>query len=804
MYNILLDEYLYITKVINLRGSKYMTGENQEVLAKVEEKKEELNEEKGLLKYLNKKLVKRIALIVGVFIFSLMLGAGGVVLVWGSENIPVWNPKGLDPQLTTFIYDKNKSIVAELHARENRVYVTSKQVPQELKDAFIATEDNRFYEHNGVDMRAIARALVVNFKGGRAEEGASTISQQLIKNTFLTPEKTIKRKFQEVYLSIRLEKEFSKEEILEMYVNRIYFGHGAYGVEAAAKTFFGKHVKDLTLSESALLAGIPRRPSTYDPYRHKKEAELRRNTVLDLMLKYRYIDNDTAQRAKKEPIKLSQLKEPTYKYPFFVDHVIEEAKEKNIINEEQIYQGGLRIYTSLDPRAQKITQAAFANPNNFPRGRRDQQVQGSMVIMDYRTGEIKAIVGGRKHEARLGYNRATQLSRQPGSTFKPVVVYAPALEKGYSSRTVLVDSPVTFGKYSPKNADGRYRGSISMEEALKNSINIYAVKMLNKIGIGEGYEFAQKMGFDLVRSDYGYPLALGGLTNGTSPLKMASAFGTFADSGQQVQAHVINKITDSKGTALYEAEPRPKKIMKPANAIVLTQMLKEAVDHGTGTNARMNRPVAGKTGTTQLPFKGASGHKDVWFVGYTPELVAAVWMGYDHTDRRHYLNTYGGDYPAGMFRKVMSKVLAGQKVTKFKSINEKVRVRVCTISGLVASKRCPYRIERFIKGSGPTKYCSGNHKEYWSYKKKPKDEKKVKNNIPYKEDKNKNHGKKNDGIGNGGENNNKGNDGIIIDEGNSSEGDKQNNNDHDEQIDLNNKGLPLVKNKSNGKGNGRK
>lgn len=609
---------------------------------------------------------KKMAIIMPVLILMMVLAIVGLKI---SENIPAFNPAKLEVDKTTYVYDKGGNVIAALHGEQNRVPIPLNEVPISLKNAFIATEDTRFYEHHGVDLKAIIRASVVNVKHGDKTEGGSTITQQLVKNTFLSPERTFKRKLQEAYLAIKMERQYTKEEILEMYLNRIYFGHGAYGIQIAAQKYFGKQAVDLTLAESAMLAGIPRNPSIYSPYLNMASAKKRQAVVLDLMVKANFITVSAAEKAKLEPLKLAGLKTAEdIKYIDFVDYIIEEAESKYGLPAARIYKGGLKIYTSLDAKMQTSAEEVYVNDKFFPTGKPDQMVQSGMVLLDPHSGEIKAMMGGRKQSVQRGLNRAVDPVGQPGSTFKPIVVYGPAVEMKISPNTVLIDEPINIGGYAPKNADGAFRGPITMRQAIAGSVNVFAVKLLNKIGVEQGFNFAKKLGFELDINDKYLSLALGGTYKGVSPIQMATAFGAFDNKGILMESHGINKITDFNDRGLFIAKSNGQQVMSEQTAQVMTELLEGVVKGGTGTNASMNRPVAGKTGTTELDekrFGAIKGNKDTWFVGYTPELVAAVWVGYDKTDREHYLNSYGGNYPAIIWKTIMSKVLEGLPVKNF-------------------------------------------------------------------------------------------------------------------------------------------
>lgn len=618
-----------------------------------------------------------------VFVGTLMIGVfvGKLITSGIMAQVPVWSQVDLETDINTHIYDGTGQQVAVLYGEKNRVPVQLAQISPMLVKAFVDTEDRRFYEHNGVDLRAIARAVTVNVRAGSTVEGGSTITQQLVKNSLLSSEKTLHRKVTEALLALDLERKLSKDEILQLYLNRIYFGHGAYGVESAAQVYFGKSALDLNLAEATMLAGIPKNPRKFSPYYNLNAAKVRQTTVLNKMVAVGDISPAQASAAAAQELQFKDLAARSYQYPYFIDAVLDEVVEQHGFSEEQLYRGGLRIFTSLDPKIQTGAEQVLANPKNFPRSPADQQVQSAVAVIDYRTGGIKALVGGRHYEARRGFNRATQLQRQPGSTFKPIVVYGPALEKKYPPTTVLEDAPVSFGNYTPKNSGGGYQGLIQMKDALRRSVNVYAVKLLDLIGVDAGIQFAGKLGFKLEKEDRGLALALGGLSKGVSPLDMARGFGAFANQGVLVPPSTITQITDHEGKVLYENKFVARRVMGQQTAFLMTNMLKGVVNSGTGTRARLGRrPVAGKTGTTQLPdlgqFSGLSGNKDAWFVGYTPELVAAVWLGYDYTDRNHYLRgIYGGSYPAQIWRQVMQAALEGVPIQQFPKYGGKLHYR---------------------------------------------------------------------------------------------------------------------------------
>jgi len=654
----------------------------------------------------------RVLLLVLFLLVISLVGVGCGYFVGVVSDLPSWDPSQLEGSETTVIYDKYGHPAAKVFAEENRSPVSLRELPPYLPDAFIAVEDERFYEHFGIDLRAIGRAAIANIKGGLGTEGGSTITQQLVKNAFLSPEKTLKRKIQEAILAIELERHYSKEEILEFYLNKIYFGHGAYGVQAAAQLYFGKDAQDLTLAESAMLAGIVRSPNNYNPLSNPELAKKRQELVLDLMAEQGKISPQEAEAAKKEDLKIQEKSSKNfYQYPYFIDYVISETEkilqQQGLSREtaqNMIYRGGLKIHTSLNPRIQKKMEEVFADDSYFPPDQQGKKVQAAMVLIDHHTGEIQALVGGRDYSQLRAFNRATQAKRQPGSAIKPIVVYAPALEKGYTTALVLDDVPVTFGKKTFENYDHRYRGLIPMRVAVQWSINTYAVKLLHLIGVEYAFNFAKKLGItslDPVR-DKNLSLALGGITYGVSPLEMAGAYSAFANKGVYIAPHTVRKIVDRDGITIYEAHPQRRVVMSEQTAYIMTDLLRTVVSKGTGWRAQLNRPVAGKTGTT-------SEDVDAWFVGYTPEFTAAVWMGFDKEARMY--NVYGGTYPAKIWKAVMQEATAGLPVRDFPQPPGIVRATICSKSGLLPNAFCPKKdliTEIFVKGTVPTQTCDAH------------------------------------------------------------------------------------------------
>ncbi|MBM7865425.1 PBP1A family penicillin-binding protein [Heliobacterium gestii] len=618
----------------------------------------------------SRSLGKRLLQVTLGILFLFLVSLYGLVVYYLHDR-PELNASTLGSlAATSFIYDYEGGLITALHGEQNRIPVALHEIPPAMKNAIIAAEDVRFYDHQGVDFRAIGRALVTNFQDGRFSQGASTITQQLVKNTFLTNDKTIKRKVQEAFLSFQIESRFSKEQILEMYLNRIYFGNGAYGVQAAAQTYFGKSVSALNLAEAALLASMPRAPSYYSPIANPEATVDRRNAVLTIMAKNGLVSESEMEEAKKTPLP-QQLHgfTPNRQFAAFIDHVVFELCNRHGYTEDQVFRGGLKIYTSLQPVVQQRVEEVINDESLYPPGPADQPVQSAMVVVNHHNGEIVAIGGGRNYDGRRSFNRATQLRRQPGSVIKPIMVYAPAMENGFIPEDVVYDGPMDFNGYAPGNYDGKFRGAITIREALAYSINIPAVYLLKTVGTDRGVEISKKVGLPLTDKDRYLSLALGGMTQGVAPLHMAGAYAALANGGVYVEPHAVVRVVDALGKEKI-IEPKQDEVLSPVAAYRVTDMLITAVQSGTGYRAQMRRPVAGKTGTTELPplpeFKNVKGNKDAWFVGYTPEVTCAVWMGYDRTDGQHYLKqVYGGSYPAQMFREVLSTSLHDYPVAAF-------------------------------------------------------------------------------------------------------------------------------------------
>lgn len=601
----------------------------------------------------------KLAVITLVVFVVVITGAGLGFLAASFHTLP--SLKGdIRPPAASQILDVNGKLIATTRSVENRIPVTINKVPKDLQNAFVAVEDARFYQHAGVDPRGILRAFWSNLTDRGVSEGGSTITQQLAKNALLSQERTLKRKIQEAFLAFQIERQYTKSEILELYLNQIYFGQGAYGVQAAAQVYFGKNVEDLNLAECAILAGIPKSPNYYSPINNLKASTERQQTVLDQMVKYNYIDQNTANAAKNTKIKLasrsSSPESSSSIAPYFVDYVTQQLIDK--YGADAVYKDGLKIYTTLDIDMQNAAEQAM---RNLPSPRIDsngiKQPQGALVAIDPQTGYIKAMVGGRGNDQ---FNRSVMAERQPGSAFKPFV-YLAAIESGMNAASIVNDSQISFGNWTPSNYDGKFHGNVTLRTALEQSLNIPAVKLANQVGVDKPLYYAQQMGISTLvlqgsTNDKNLATSLGGLTRGVTPLEIASAYGVIANQGVRAEPIAIVKVLDRNGKILEQNSTKEKAVINERSAYVLLDMMRGVITRGTGTAANIGRPAAGKTGTT-------SDYKDAWFVGFTPDLVAAVWIGNDNDG---YLNGItGGSLPADIWNMFMSKAAAKYPVRDF-------------------------------------------------------------------------------------------------------------------------------------------
>ncbi|WP_274648499.1 transglycosylase domain-containing protein [Paenibacillus humicola] len=601
---------------------------------------------------------------------------------------------------TSQMYDIRGNVIDTFHAGENRHSVPLKSISPYLIEATLAIEDRRFYDHLGFDMKGMARAVFVNLEHLRTKQGASTLTQQLARNLYLTHERTWSRKLKEAMYTVQLEMHYTKDEILGMYLNQIYYGHGAYGAEAAAQMYFGKHASELGLAESAMLAGIPKGPKYYSPYMDMKNAKDRQRTILMTMASQGILTKKQAEEAASELLKFVPLgsgKQDSFA-PYFRDYVRSVAVDRLGIDERLISGGGIRIYTTLDPDAQQAAEDAVKA--GMPA---DSGQQAALVSIDPRTGYIKAMVGGRDYASNQ-YNRVLATTRQPGSSFKPVL-YLAALEQGaVTPVTRFKSEPTVFtydeGRktYAPGNYNKKYTNDyIDLRQAIASSDNIYAVNTIMAVGADKVIDMARRLGIDSPMQPVP-SLALGAYP--VSPLEMASAFGTFAAGGVRSEPTAIVRIEDSKGEVLYEAKPKAKQVVDAAHAYVLTGLMESVFETGgTGSrvSAMIHRPVAGKTGTTA---------SDAWLVGYTPELTTAVWVGYDKGRK---LTTAEAHRAAPIFAAFTEKALAAVPPKMFPMPEGVVSVYVDPSSGKLAASSCPSRrLETFVSGTQPTEVC-GEH-----------------------------------------------------------------------------------------------
>ena len=589
-------------------------------------------------------------------------GAGAGFLLSITGTLPDVS-QTLSPAASSQIYDCKGRLITTVHAEQNRLPVKLADTPKDLQNAFIAAEDIRFYKHHGIDPIGIARAVVSNIRHRDATgQGGSTITQQLARNAFLTQEQTLKRKLLEGVLAVEIENKYTKAEILEMYMNQIYFGQGAYGVQTASHVYFGKDVKDLNLAQCAMLAGLPNSPNYYSPFHNLQAAKYRQGVVLDQMAKYGYISQEQANEAKAQDlglVKPGSNQDDNKLASYFVNYVVQQVSDK--YDSSAIYKEGLKIYTTLDLDMQKDAENAVNK--DLPKGTKNAkgitQPQGALLAIETKTGDVKAMVGGRGEDQ---FNRATQMYRQPGSAFKPFT-YVTALEKGMSPNMMLDNSAVSFaGGWSPKNYGHTTGGLVTMTEALVKSMNIPTINLANKVGMSNVIKTAEKCGISSLvdsgkYSDNNLSASIGGLSKGVSLWDMAQAYSVFANNGQLIKPRVILKIEDRNGNILedHTGESDAEQVLD-ANAVArLNVMLQQAVMRGTGRNAYFGRPVAGKTGTT-------NGAHDAWFVGYTPNMVTAVWIGDDTSTNAGYT---GSTIPATIFRDFMSQATASQSASSF-------------------------------------------------------------------------------------------------------------------------------------------
>ncbi|TMQ73939.1 MAG: PBP1A family penicillin-binding protein [Candidatus Eisenbacteria bacterium] len=659
----------------------------------------------------------------GLVVFAVFAAAGVVfgVVQWLRHDLA--SPEALlaiKPPVKTVVYDYRGRVLHEFF-KENRSPVPLRQIPRNLINATIATEDRNFYHHWGVDLWGIARAAVTDLTHLKIKEGGSTITQLLARNVFLTHERTITRKLKEVALAIEIERNYSKDQILELYFNQIYFGEGAHGVEAAAKTYFGKPLRELNLAECALIAGIPANPNLYSPRHHPAAARARRAKVLRNMLATGACSQVEFDNAMSAPLGVTPMRYRNDRAPFFVEMVRLHLDQKYGSN--AVYEGGLKVYTTLDMDLQQIaeralekqlsaleselrikkTMAAYVPPADSLRATQlPDYLQGAAVAIDPRTGYIRALIGGRSWD-HSNFNRAVQARRQPGSAFKPFV-YTAAMDNGFHPTDVIVDEPESFpgadGElWQPQNYDHLYRGPVTLRYALQQSINIPAIKLLRKVSTSLVASYARRMG---IRSPVGQNLSLALGTSEVTLLELTSAYGVFADRGIRNDPIFVLEVEDASGNVLEKNAPRPVEVLSEGTASVMTSMLQSVMDHGTGFPARargFTAPAAGKTGTMD-------DYMDAWFVGFVPSLVCGVWVGYDEK-RPIGPGMTGARAALPAWTDIMIGATRGRPVEDFPVPAGTISREVCAESGMLATDACPnVTTEIFDEHAEPTEYCT--------------------------------------------------------------------------------------------------
>ncbi|MFE7061553.1 transglycosylase domain-containing protein [Sutcliffiella sp. NPDC057660] len=613
----------------------------------------------------NKKKVslRALFLMAGLFVLIVLLG---MQLYINTRDVSALTEPL--PQATV-IYDRHGEVASKLTASKIEG-VSSEDIPDVMKLAVVAVEDRRFYEHDGFDFVGTLRAFSTNVKAGGVVQGGSTITQQLAKNVFLTHEKTFKRKFDEFFLAKKVEKAYTKDQIISLYLNQIYFGEGAWGIKNAAAVYFAKEPSELTLAEAATIAGLIKAPSALSPLNNPERSIERRNLVLHLMYDQKFITLEELEAAKAEELKLETRNVDPYegKYPSYMDYILEEANKMYGISESELLAGGYKIYTSLEPKAQEALENVYADPANFPTAPSGEVAQSSGILMDPKTGGILGLIGGRDYKFR-DFNRASRLAKQPGSTVKPLLVYTPALEKGYDMYDMLNDSPIDIDGYKPLNHTLDYRGEVSMYDAVLNSYNVPAVSLLHEMGVETGVEAAKKLYLPITENDHNLAaLALGGFDKGIAPKHLAEAYTIFPNKGELVESHAILKIETGDGDAVANFEGEKEQVVSKEAAEKMTYILQNVVEEGSGKNAIIQgREVAGKTGSTQTRDDNHKATSNQWFAGFTPQVVGAFWIGFDKPTEDLYLPIISGagSPSAKIFQQVVSEAWKDEPVESF-------------------------------------------------------------------------------------------------------------------------------------------
>ncbi len=606
--------------------------------------------------------------LLGFTMLTSSIVAGGLVgLAISFRNLPdVRVLRSYAPSETSHIYDIKGKLLSSIHGEVNREVVPLNKISPELKRAVMAIEDSHFYLHHGINPSSVGRALRANWEKGSVVEGGSTVTMQLVKNIFLSHKKAFSRKVAEAVMAIRLEQILPKDQILEMYLNQVYWGHNNYGVETAAESYFGKHASDLNLAEGAMMAGLIQAPEDYSPFLNYKLAKQRQALVLARMRDLNWITPEEEAAARKQALKLGKpISFQKSVLPYVTDAVKQELIQR--FSRATVEKGGMRVQTTIDLKFQQMAEEFIGREHARLQRRGLWGTQLALAAVDPRTHFIKAIVGGSDY-SRSEYNRATQARRQPGSAFKPFVYYAAFASGKYTPDSTVYDTPVRYRDgdrgYAPRNYDNTFGGAMSIRSALQVSRNVPAVKMGRAVGLDKVIEICRTLG---IKSPMEPVISLPLGASGLSPMEMASAYATFGSMGWQSDTTLIVQVTDSSGNVLLDNTPKPKLVLDAWAAASITSVLQSAVTSGTGKAAQIGRPAAGKTGTT-------SSEKDVWFVGYVPQLSVAIWIGRDD-NRRLASGVTGGQYAAPIWRNFMVKALDGVPVEYFPSASQFKRPR---------------------------------------------------------------------------------------------------------------------------------
>lgn len=597
--------------------------------------------------------------ILGITMLASSIIAGGLVgLAVSFRNLPdVRVLRNYIPSETSYIYDVKGVLLGSFHDEANREVVDLNDISPDLKRAVLAIEDSNFYYHRGINPSSVARAGLANFQEGRTVEGASTVTMQLVKNLFLSPDASFNRKVAEAVLALRLEQVFTKDQILSMYLNQVYWGHNTYGVQTAARSYFNKSASDLTLAESAMMAGIISAPESYSPFINYQLAKQRQAIVLERMRRLNWITPAEEAAAKRQPIQLGEITSfRGSQVPYVTDAVIQELGDR--FGRDAVLKGGMRVQTTIDLKLQRMGEEVVRNGLQNIQWSGVYADQMALVAVDPRTHFVKAMVGGADYK-KSQYNRAIQALRQPGSAFKPFVYYTAFATGKYTPDSVINDSPVSYpdgdGYYTPQNYDGSFSGPITMRSAIAVSRNIPAIKLGQEVGINRVIEVCRTLGIKSPMEPVtSLPLGSVDLT----PLEMASSFATFASGGWQSPTTTIVQVTDSKGNVLLDNTPQPQLVLDPWAVASLNTAMQDVITRGTATSAAIGRPAAGKTGTT-------SSERDIWFVGYVPQLSVAVWVGNDDYSPLG-IGATGGRLVAPVWRDFMVRALENTPVENFK------------------------------------------------------------------------------------------------------------------------------------------